>query len=54
MYFHLTRLADDEVRHAALFECPSCGSLYEVFPEAKALPERVTAGVARQRFPGAL
>jgi uncharacterized Zn finger protein len=54
MYFSLKVLASDEVRHALLLECPSCGALWEVFPEVKEMPTRLTVNEARSRFPGAL
>jgi hypothetical protein len=48
------QLAQDLDRHAELSQCPRCGSLYEVFPEDKALPKELTKDEARKRFPGAL
>jgi hypothetical protein len=54
LYGQLNRLADDEDRHAALFQCPKCSALYEIFPELKAIPPEVTPEEARARFPGAI
>lgn len=54
LYFRLTRLADDERRHAALFRCPDCGSLYEIHPEVKEQGERLSVAEAALRFPGAV
>ena len=54
LYFRLIRLADDLTRHAALFRCPQCGTLYEIFPEVKEIPAELTEAEARARFPGAL
>lgn len=53
-YWRLTQLAEDEARHAALFSCPNCGSLYEVLPEVKERPGRISAQDAVRLFPGAL
>lgn len=54
LYFRLDRLADDIPRHAALFRCPQCGSLYELFPEEKRAATELTEAEARSRFPGSL
>lgn len=53
LYVRLDRLADDFPRHAALFRCPRCGSLYELFPEEKRPATELTEAEARARFPGA-
>ena len=53
MYFSLKVLASDEVRHALLLECPSCGALWEVFPEVKEM-RRADSQRGALRFPGAL
>lgn len=53
-YYRLNRVADDQERHAALFRCPTCDSLYEVFPEIKQPPEQLTVPLARLRFPGSV
>lgn len=37
-------------RHAALYRCKSCGTLYELVAEDKAIPE-LTWAEARRRFP---
>lgn len=54
VYGTLTELAKDFDRHALLLRCPECGSLYEVFPEERGMPELLTEKQARERFPGAL
>jgi hypothetical protein len=46
------RVAVDETRHAQLWRCDGCGRLYEVFPEGRALPKRLTVEIARERFRG--
>lgn len=48
------RLAVDFGRHAELCQCPQCGSLYEVFPEDRTAPARLTVEQSRQLYPGAL
>lgn len=54
LYGGLDQLALDEVRHALLLRCPTCDTLYEIFPEERTAPERLTVAMARKRFPGAL
>lgn len=54
LYGRLDQLALDESRHALLLRCPTCATLYEMFPEEPTAPERLTVAMARSRFPGAL
>ena len=54
LYGRLDQLAVDEGRHAMLLRCPTCDTLYEIFPEERTAPERLTVATARSRFPGAL
>jgi hypothetical protein len=53
VYSRLTELAKDFERHALLLRCPQCGTLYEIFPEERGVPQAITEDEARQRFPGA-
>ena len=54
VYHRLDQLAIDFERHAFLLRCPTCGTLYEVFPEEKIPARELTADEARSLFPGAL
>lgn len=48
------RMASDEARHALLLRCQDCGNLFEVFPEERATPLRLSEAEARRGFPGAV
>lgn len=48
------RVASDEGRHALLLRCRDCESLFEVFPEEREAPRRISDAEARMAFPGAL
>ena len=52
-YNKLQRLADDNARHAALFRCPECRSLYEVLPDETVAARHLDLADARKRFPDA-
>lgn len=47
-------LANSFELHSFLCKCPQCGTLYDVYPEGRAAPKKITEAEARERFPGAL
>lgn len=44
-------LAINIVRHSALYRCHGCGAYYEVVPEERKPPERLSASEIRATFP---
>ncbi len=54
VYFTTKALGINIERHSALYRCPACGTLYEVFPEERVRPREVSQDEARALFPGVL
>lgn len=50
VYYPTRPLTTNVVRHSALYRCPSCGALYEVFPEEKVIPREITEAEAQALF----
>ena len=44
-------LAGNEIRHSFLYRCDECGSFYEIIPEERKTPEKLTEAEIRERFP---
>jgi len=51
LYLHNEPLGINAERHAELYRCPSCSSLYEMFPEVKMVPKEISEAEARRLFP---
>jgi hypothetical protein len=53
VYYKGTALGINVSRHSALYRCPACGALYEVFPEEKVNPQEIAESQAQELFPSA-
>ena len=53
VYLRSDALGVDVAHHAYLYRCDDCGTLYEVFPELKAIPQPIDRAAAAARFPDA-
>jgi hypothetical protein len=47
-------LANNTERHSFMVKCDQCGDLYDVIPEERRPPARLTIEEARNLYPGAL
>ena len=54
LYLNEDPVASNAARHSFLFQCPRCCALYEVTPEERILPKRLTEQQAAERFPEAV
>jgi hypothetical protein len=51
LYRYRGILATNSERQSDLFECPECGSYYEIIAESRKIPERLDPATRHERFP---